>query len=48
MAVGIPSAGRVSRGRDVLNADTAGHILIGGDGGWEAELGEGKDQDLRD
>lgn len=46
MAVGIPSAGRVSRGRDVLNADTAGHILTGGDGGWVAELGEGKDQDL--
>lgn len=47
MAVGIPSADRVSRGRDVLNADTAGHILIGGDGGWVAELGEGKDQDQR-
>lgn len=36
MAVGTLSAGGVSRGRDVLNGGTEGHILISGDlqDGW--------------
>lgn len=48
MAVGTLSAGGVSRGRDVLNGDTEGHILISGDlqDGW-LRWGEEKDKDPR-
>lgn len=48
MAVGTLSAGGVSRGRDVLNGDTEGPILISGDlqDGW-LRWGEEKDKDLR-
>lgn len=48
VAVGTLSAGGVSRGRDVLNGDTEGHILISGDlqDGW-LRWGEEKDKDPR-
>lgn len=48
MAVGILSARGVSRGRDVLNGDAEGHILIGGDlqDGW-LRWGEEKEKDQR-